>query len=82
MRAQAKAIRSPSPSLALALGLGLATVIGCVTLARAESDAAQTAPTTANAPAGFVCHAAPGDWCDLRDWSGMDRWTTPAPHQS
>ena len=77
----AKAIRLPSPSLGLALGLSLATIIGCVTLARAESHAAQN--TTA--PAGFVCQAAPGGWCDLRDWSGMDRWaatTAQAPDRN
>ena len=77
---RAKAMRLPSSSLMLALGLSLATIIGCATLARAESDAARGAA----APTGFVCHASPGDWCDLRDWSGMDHWTTPlaqAPDQ-
>ncbi len=81
---RATAIRLPSSSLMLALGLSLAAIIGCATLARAESDVARGAAVTAAAPTGFVCHASPGDWCDLRDWSGMDHWTTPlaqAPDQ-
>lgn len=81
----AKTIPSQWPGLALALGLGLATIIGVASLARADSvssPAPQTAAQTASTPEtppNFVCRAQPGGWCDLRDWSGMDRWTTAPP---
>ena len=81
-----KAIQSPWPSIALAVGLALGAVISAATLARAdgvEGPAQQPAVQTADtlqAGTGFVCHAQPGGWCDLRDWSGMDRG--PATLQS
>lgn len=75
-----RAIQSPWPSIALALGLGLGVVISAASLARADLAATQTQPPVVQtvgqpqASTGFVCHAQPGGWCDLRDWSGMDRW--------
>lgn len=77
---RARAIRSPWPSIALALGLGLGIVIGAASLARADLAAGQAQPPAAQtagtpqAAKDFVCHAQPGGWCDLRDWSRMDRW--------
>jgi hypothetical protein len=73
---RAKAVPFSPPGFALALGLGLATIIGLATLAKAaESSSPQAKETTAGV--GFVCQAAKGDWCDLRDWSGMDHWSAP-----
>ncbi len=75
----ARAIESPWPSLVFALGLGFGAVVGTASLARSEPvasperPAAETAPATKKAT-DFVCEARPGGWCDLRDWSGMDRW--------
>jgi len=76
----AKATPSPWPAIALALGLALGAVISTATLARADGAAVPVQPAamqTAGAQqpgSGFVCHAQAGGWCDLRDWSGMDRW--------
>jgi hypothetical protein len=58
---------------AIALALGL-TIIGIgASLAHSEPGKASNRPAIAyNAP-DFICHAPPGAWCDLRDWSGLDR---------
>jgi len=83
---RAKAIQSPWPSIALALGLALGAVISATSLVRADVAARQAQPPavqtagTQQAATGFVCHAQSGGWCDLRDWSGMDRG--PATLQS
>jgi hypothetical protein len=83
---RAKSIQSSWPSIALALGLALGAVISATTLARADVASGQVQPPTVrtadNQQAGtdFVCHAQPGGWCDLRDWSGIDRG--PATLQS
>ena len=77
---RAKAIQSPWPSIALAMGLILGAVISTASLARADVTSGQAQPPavqTAGTPQAdndFICHAQPGGWCDLRDWSGMDRW--------
>ena len=84
---RAKAIQSPWPAIALVLGLGVGAAISVASLARADvaasqaqPPAAQTAGSTQTAQ-GFVCHAQPGSWCDLRDWSGMDRWSVTLQSQ-
>ena len=57
---------------ALSLGLGLAILGMGIGLAHAEKQLTQQqigsslVPTSANE---FTCHAQPGGWCDLRDWS-------------
>lgn len=60
---------------AIALVMGLALIgLGA---ALAHSETPHPIPPVAAPPAqqaavpGFVCHASPGDWCDLRDWSGF-----------
>ena len=78
---KAKALPYRWQDLALALGLGLGLVIGAAGAVRAEGTAspaqpaAQQTASAAQVPAGFVCDAQPGSWCDLRDWSGMDHWS-------
>ena len=77
---RARTIQSPWPSLALALGLGLGAIISVANLARADIATGQAQPPavqtagTQHVASDFVCQAQPGGWCDLRDWSGMDRW--------
>ena len=71
----ARAIPSRSPAHMLALGLGLATIIAFAVSAKAAEP---SQPEKAGAAVGFVCQAAKGGWCDLRDWSGMDRWPVPS----
>jgi hypothetical protein len=72
--------------VALALGLGLGVIIGAASIARAEPAATQT-PAIASqlsdaskAAPEFTCQVPLGSWCDLRDWSGMDR-AAPAVEQ-
>jgi hypothetical protein len=48
----------------LSLALGMAILGMGFGLAHAESQLAQQS----SAPNEFVCHAKPGNWCDLRDW--------------
>jgi len=76
---RAKAIQPRWPAIALTLGLALGALISA-TQVRAESADAQTAATSQTAT-NFVCQAQPGGWCDLRDWSGMDRWPTTLQSQ-
>ena len=73
MRAKVIVRRRGATEIALAAGLGLATIIGLATMVRAE-----TASAPAPSVAGYTCEAPKGGWCDLRDWSGMDRWGAPA----
>ncbi|HEV8015545.1 MAG TPA: hypothetical protein VGP48_08415 [Stellaceae bacterium] len=76
---QATAIPLPWRANAIALALGL-TIIGLAAgLAHSNPAQAPSRPTIAQilqpqvgAP-DFICHAPPGAWCDLRDWSGLDR---------
>lgn len=60
---------------AVALAMGLAIIGLGAALAHSQTiDPAQpvaTQPAQQAAASGFVCHAAPGAWCDLRDWSGF-----------
>lgn len=73
----AKPASSPWPRIALALSFTVAAAIAVASLAHAEAAGPQRAEAqVAAAPAantGFRCDAQPGGWCDLRDWSGMDR---------
>lgn len=76
---RAKAFAKPVP----ALGLAMELVVG-IGLCFAIFADASSLPNgaSAGAPAQqFVCHAALGDWCDLRDWGGIDRGHGYAPAQ-
>jgi hypothetical protein len=80
------AVSSVWRAYALAFGLGLAILGMGVGLAHAQST--ETSGPTQIAPTqiaqgllpplpdnSFVCHARPGGWCDLRDWSGFGQAT-------
>jgi hypothetical protein len=62
---------------AVALGLGLAIVGLAAGLAHPETTTVPTRPAAIQAASpvptapNFVCHAQPGTWCDLRDWTGF-----------
>ena len=76
----AKSLSPGWQDLALALGLGLGLIIAAAGVVRADTTGQPQTVTgqVASAPqipANFVCHAQPGGWCDLRDWSGMDHWS-------
>jgi hypothetical protein len=75
----AKTIQSQGAGLILALGLGLATILGVASLARAEFKASPATTVAQMTDDNFVCHAHPGGWCDLRDWSGMNHWSENSP---
>jgi hypothetical protein len=79
MRAAA-AVSSVDRAYGLAFALGLAILAMGVSLAHADSrpPAAPQQVATQQIAQGllpsppndsFVCHARPGGWCDLRDWT-------------
>jgi hypothetical protein len=75
------AVSSVWRAYALAFGLGLAIAGIGVGLAHAETNSPVSQQTAQGAlPAapdnGFVCHAKPGGWCDLRDWRGFGQAAT------
>jgi hypothetical protein len=70
---RATAISLPWRANAIALALGL-TIIGLgAGLAHSNPGKVQNRPEIAYTAPDFICHAPPGAWCDLRDWSGLDR---------
>jgi len=83
---RASAISSGRSDIALAFGLGLGIILGTASLARADSAAPQTSPIAgqladqSQARSQFTCNVPAGSWCDLRDWSGIDR-TAPATEE-
>ena len=77
MKTQTKTAETPWRLYATVLALGAAISLLSFGVARSETlsspqgqVAAPSAPTPAWAQ-GFVCHAQPGGWCDLRDWRGF-----------
>ena len=77
MRA-ATAVSSVGRAYALAFGLGLAIAGIGASLVHAETKVSQPTAQGLVYPApdnGFVCHAKPGGWCDLRDWRGFGQTT-------
>jgi hypothetical protein len=79
------AVSSVWRAYALAFGLGLAIAGMGVGLAHAGSPETASPTQIAQgllAPApnnSFVCHAQPGGWCDLRDWT---QWANNPVSQS
>lgn len=79
-----KAIASHGVNVALALGLGLITIMAVATIARVDITSSRSRRNSTEgdaaspAAADFICHAPAGNWCDLRDWSGMDHQRKPA----
>jgi hypothetical protein len=75
---KATAIPYPWRANAIALALGLAIIGFGAGLAHpaartpSRPSIAQILQPQAGAP-DFICHAPPGGWCDLRDWSGLNR---------
>jgi hypothetical protein len=77
----AKYAPSPWPLIVFALSFSPAAAIAVASLAHAEEGSQHPQAQVAAAPAAntsFHCDAQPGGWCDLRDWSGMDRAPTAA----
>jgi hypothetical protein len=74
--------------MALALGLALAIPsVGVIGAGIIHAQAAQPpTPVVATvqqaAQPDFTCHAAPGGWCDLRDWRGFADAFSPSQAQS
>ena len=85
-----KTVAAVLRAYAIAFGLSLAVLGMGVGLAHAGQNqpAGQALATTgqlASGDQGFVCHAQPGSWCDLRDWSqfgGPKQPTQGATHSS
>ena len=63
---RARTLQYSWPAIAAALGLAFGAAISAVSVAWAD-EASRQAPQSAVEE--FVCHAQPGGWCDLRDWT-------------
>jgi hypothetical protein len=77
-----KTMETPWRLYATVLVLGAAISLLSFGVARSETPSPQTQAAAATAPTpawaqGFVCHAQPGGWCDLRDWRGFGEPAVP-----
>lgn len=74
MKATATSFPWRTNAIAVAMGLTIiglgAAIAHSETMVQPSPPVAAQSAQQATAP-DFTCHAQPGAWCDLRDWSGF-----------